>query len=363
MIPHTALYTEAIAYSHSIATRVDLVVGDVVVENDIPVVSGKVTSDRGSNNRWQSDVVMGLQPWSTIKADAYKTRFRVYHGVSSIGYTELMMLGEYRVDQITRNNQGELQIKGVGLESYVTNARFLRPRPPMTGSDTVAAIQQLIVESVPHAKFRNQAVTNRKIALTAPWDRDRIDAVNALGTSINSEVYCANDGVFVVAAVPNMNSGIPVFTIRVGEGGLLSAQDVTSGRTSVYNGVSVAGAEGIYGFASDNDPNSPTYWLGEYGQVPRFYSSQYMTTVAQCNAVAVSMLAEAMASNRTLKIEAGSPLTFLEAGDLVTVGLSDGTFENHLIQKTDLDLSTTGGTSMETLATKTEAPDSPDPAP
>lgn len=358
MIAHSPMFADAVAYSHSIATRVDLVIGNVVVENDIPVVSGKVTCDRSANTRWAADVVMGLADFQTIKADAYKTRFRVYHGISSLGYTEMMQLGEYRVDQISRNNQGGTSLKGVGLEAYVTDARFLRPRPPLTGADTVSAIRQLIVEAVPHARFLNKAFTNRRIMLTSPWDRDRIVAVNALGTSIDSEVYCAHDGVFTVAPVPNLVSGVPVFTLRVGAGGVLSNQDVSNLRAQVFNGVSVAGAEGIYGFAGDMNPNSPTYWFGEYGQVPRFYSSQYLTTVAQCTQVAVALLAESLAANRTLTISAGTPLSFLEAGDLIKVGLSDGSFETHLIEKIELDLSEKGGTQIDTLAKSEDGGDS-----
>src|SRR5690606_40052531 len=66
-------------------------------------------------------------------------------------------------------------------------------------------------------------------------------------------------------------------------------------RDGVYNAV-VARGEGadtetpIQAVVVDDDPDSPTYWHGPFGQVPRFYASPLITDVAQAKSAAASLL-------------------------------------------------------------------------
>jgi hypothetical protein len=353
MIHHSALYQEAIHFSHSTYTRVDMVRNDVVVQKDVPVTSGKFVSDRSSDTRLECDVNIALYPWETANVDVYSSRFRLYRGITSIGYNEVFMVGEYRVEQISRTIDGTLNLKGTGLEAYITDARFLRPRMPMYGANTVAAIQQLITEVVPHARFRNEATRNRSITATSPWERERMDAIDALAESIGAELFCGSDGVFVLRNVPDLINGTPVCRVFTGPTGMIKNESVKNNRDKVYNAVSVQGAEGIWAWAYDSDPNSPTYYFGEYGQVPRFYSSQYIYDVAQAQRTADKMLSEILGENRTLSFES-SPFPFLESGDIVKIGLSDGSVENHLLEKISLDLGVDGSFTADTISTRSK---------
>jgi hypothetical protein len=64
---------------------------------------------------------------------------------------------------------------------------------------------------------------------------------------------------------------------------------------TTYNGVVVTG-EGtsadtpVRAEAWDDDPTSPTYRYGPFGEVPRFYSSPLITTEAQAQSAAESLL-------------------------------------------------------------------------
>lgn len=361
MIPVSPLFQEMVRYSHSVEPQVDLYVGNNVVQANIPVISGKVSTDLTSKTRYSCDLEMGLYPWDDIKVDVYKTRFKVYKGFPQIG--ERIQLGEYRVDDVNRNSQGSLSITGSGLESYVANARFLRPRAPAYGSSTLGSIASLITESVPRAKVSIEATKDQKVTQTKPWERERIDAIWSLADSLGVDVYAGYDGVFHIRDAPSLFGGVPVLVVDEGNGGVLVSEGVKSSRAKVYNAVSVKGDEelGIYGFAADLDPASPTYYNGEYGQVPRFYSSKYITTTTQANAVAKSMLAEAMARNRTVGFTS-SPIAFLEAGDLIVLKLFDGSYETHMISTTSLDIGYDGALSVDTVATKMEPPESDEAA-
>lgn len=358
MIPTSALLREAIRYSHTLEAEVDILRGGVVIENDVPLVAGSVITDRGSNARYSADVEMALYPWETLPIDAYGTRIRVRTGYSSIGRKETVQLGEYRVDDYGRTDDGTVAIALKGLENYAIDARFERPRTPPYRASTVGTITDLITEVVPHAEVEALCTYDRRVTARAPWEKERWDdAVVPLGESIYTEVYADHRGVFVIADSPSLVDTAPVFLIDAGDTGVLVKQQTKSSRDRVYNAVSVSTsstADGdtpaLWYVARDDDPASPTYFYGEFGQVTKFYSSQYFTTQAQLQTTGERMLAEALAANKTLTVEA-LPLPFVVAGDVAAIKLMDGSLDKYLLQKTTTDLKT-GAWSADTLATK-----------
>jgi hypothetical protein len=362
MIDHTPLFDQAVRFSWSAVSAVDIIRGGEVIAQEVPVVSGSVSCDRTSKTRWSSSMVLGLYEWQDIDINVFDTRFRVYCGISSVGHREMLQLGEYRVKEIQRNVVGQLSITGGGLEQYIIDDRFLRPRVPPTGQSTVDAIAALIIESVPRAQVRVDCTYDRNVTASAPWEKDRMDAILQLGDSIGADVFCGHDGVFVIQDYPNLVDGVPVYYVNEGDGGVLMNVEIGNTREKVYNAVSVSGESSssdtppVWGWAADDNPASATYWGGEYGHVPRFYSSQFLTTEAQCVSTAQSMLAESLASNRTVGF-GSTTVPFLEAGDLVLIDTPDGAVEKHLINATGLDLGESSGMKMTTAAVKLDISD------
>jgi Domain of unknown function (DUF5047) len=344
------------------STIVDVYVGDSLEYPDIPVVDGNVTCDRGSKVRWSSQIDIALYPWELVPLlDTYKARFKVFRGLTSLGRTEMLQLGEYRVDEVGRSDIGHLSISGSGLESYIVDARFLRPRTPPYGDSTLTTIAGLITEAVPATPtVIAQNTFDSRIQATAPWERDRIDAVLALGDSLNADVLANNEGVFVIKDKPTLVGRVPVFVVNAGPGGVLLGEQVKNTRDGVYNAVSVSGQSSdqsippVWGWAYDSDPASPTYYYGDFGQKPMFYSSQYIYSEDQCVSIAQTMLAEALAVNSSLSFDSLA-VCFLEAGDVVTVVLSDGTTQNHMLQKTNIGLNHNGTLKADTFVNRTGA--------
>lgn len=345
MIPTSALFREALRFSRTVFTEIDIVYNGVVLENDVPVSAASVSTDRGSNTRYAATVDLAQYPWQSLPITSEGTRLRIYHGIESIGSRERVQLGEYQVFDHKRTNKGAIGVALRGLENYLIEADFITPRTPPYGVSTIATITSLIHEVLPDAEVVVQCSFDRKITATGAWAKERWGSITKMADSIGAEVYAGHDGRFYISDVPDLSALVPVFELNGGPTGVLLEENRTNTRDQVYNAVSVSGQSSdqtvppLWAWARDNDPTSRTFFYGPYGQRVRFYSSQFFTEVSQLQAYADRLLIESLAPNNTLSVVAG-PLPILEAGDAVRV-TSEQTGERslHLLQKTGLPLS------------------------
>lgn len=362
MIPVSNLLREAARYSRTLSSRCDVYYGTVMIHADAHVVTGSYTCERGNKVRLNAKVTLAVEETALTTVDTWHTRFKLYRGIESIGYSERFQLGDFRVDEVSRSEDGLIELTGSGLENYIIDARFIRPRTPPYGASTVHTISDLIREIMPTVDIRIMTTRDAPVRATAPWDVERWDAVEALAGSIDCEVYAGSTGEFFIADVPDLVTGVPVYFVNEGAGGVLVGRSEKDTRDQVYNAVSASGSSSdpnvppVWGWAYDDDPTSPTYYFadplaGGFGQVPRFHASQFYNTDEQCVRAAQGMLAQSLAANKTLSFET-IPLAFLEAGDTVTAELRDHTQENHLLQKTDCTLEIDGAMKCETLSSK-----------
>lgn len=357
MIPVSALLKESVKYSRSISLRVDILRGSTVVLADVPIVAGKLTRDRGQKVRMTADITLNTANHPEINVNQEVHRFRVTTILTSLGVREEVQHGIFRIDDISIQSDNVLEMSGSGLEIYVVDARFLSPRTPPYGKSTIQHITDLIQEVLPGQVVSAECSRNKPIQATAPWERERWDAIDALATSIDAEVYADHRGYFVIRDIPSLTNNYPAYVIRRGPGGTLSEVKVKNTRDRVYNAVVALGQSSdpnippVWGWAYDSDPSSPTYYYGDFGQVPKFFSSQFLTTVDQCTAVAQNQLAEALAANRAMSLTSLS-LTFLEPGDVIDVEAEPGKFERRLIQKITHGLDTDRASQIETLLMK-----------
>lgn len=357
MIPSSALLRDSTKFSQTVITTVDILRGNAVAYRDIPVTAAKITQDRSQKIRMNADITVSLanRPDIVIKQEIH--RFRISRGYISLGAKETIQHGIFRIDDITENEDLTLEISGSGLEAYIVDARFLRPRTPPYGQSTIEAITELIQEVLPAAVVSVENTRDKPVQATAPWDKERWDAVDALAASIDAEVFVDYRGFFVIRDIPSLSSGTTAYTLTTGEAGTIIERKVKHTRDRVYNAAVCMGQSSdpnvppVWGWAYDDDPTSLTYFYGDYGQVPRFQSSQFFTSNAQCAARARDQLAEALAANKALSVIA-LPLTFLEPGDIIAIELRDGTFDRRLLQKISFDAAVDARVSIDTLLMK-----------
>jgi hypothetical protein len=343
------VFRDAMRYSRATTAEMDIVIGGVVVENDVPLVSGSVSTDRGRNTRYEASADMGMYPWDDLPVDAYGTRVRLRYGLTSVGWSQTIQVGEYLVNDFKRTNRGSIGLTLKGLEQYVIEAEFVQPRQPASGSSTVATIAQLIREIPPLSAVEIVVLNSydRRIGVRSPWEKDRWGAITSLADSISAEVFAGPDGRFYIVDRPTLTALSPVYRIDGGPAGVMIEESRSRTRDQVYNAVSVSGQSSdtsvppVWGWARDTDPNSPTYFYGRYGQRVRFYSSQFFTSAAQCRAYALDLLTESLIPHEQLSVGA-TPIPFLEAGDAVEVASEQegGTVKPYLLQSTKLPLGT-----------------------
>jgi len=101
----------------------------------------------------------------------------------------------------------------------------------------------------------------------SPWTD-----ISALATALNAELYVDADGAFTLHTVPDPNTIPPVWNFLDGEGGLLTNAERKIQDSKVVNYVIATGEntgakKPIRSIATDNDPSSPTYYLGTFGRV------------------------------------------------------------------------------------------------
>lgn len=340
-------------------TVMDMYDGDSLVPSltDIPVMSGKISSDRSANARHKLDaeILMDYPVGFRQPFNPYSTRCQVYYGVELGGRTiEYVPVGRFRIEDANQTNRNSLAITGSSLESYVVDDRFLTPRKPPTGSSTIATIIALIRETLPTAQFRVTATTDSRVLTVNPWEKERWNAISDLAESNNSEVYCDAQGVFVITDAPNINKPV-VWSFNAGPNGVLVSYGRKTSRDGVFNVVVASGQSTdpaippVWAAAYDADVNSPTYWLGDFGRVPRFYSSQFFYTEDQCFATAANLLVRSLIPNASIDFSA-TPNPCIEVGDVVEVRYDEiGLRELHLTQTRSMGLGRSSPWSLTTL--------------
>lgn len=351
--------------SHTAVCRADLYNGNTLAVSDLYVSAGNVTASRKENIRRTCDLTITVESWMDLPdIDIYWSRIQLYYGVETRpGQPDMLPIGKFRINEFGRTSRNSIAISGTSFENFVSDDRFFQPRKPPLNVSTVAAIKALITESIPNAQFRVLATQDKKLVMTAPWARERWDAITTLAESINAEVYCDPTGVFVIANKPNyanIASAHPVWLVSEGDDGVLVSLSVKRTRDSVYNGV-VAFQSGVdnnvapvWASVVDTNVYSKTYWSGPFGHVPRFYSNPNFRTTAQCLSAAKGMLAESIAEKRSVDFTS-LPNPALEPGDVVQISMLDGTFENHLIDTLTMPLAL-GAWSATTKTSKEDIP-------
>jgi hypothetical protein len=363
MLTTDPLLLEMFRYSNTVVAKLDLYDGTELVQRDVKITTGGVTSNWKANNRRNFTATVALNSWEDLPINVFSSRVKVYVGVETLpGIPRFLPQGSYRVDQVARQKAGALDITGTSYEVYVIQDRFWTPRTPSGGVSTINSIKTLVSESFPSAEFVVTATKDKVVEMTAPWERERWDAVTALAESINAEVYCDAEGKFVIAdKVDFVKGSDPVWKVNVGPDGVLVTETIANTRDKVYNAVVAYGSTSeqdkapVTGVVWDSDPTSKTWYDGPFGRVSRFYSNPGFTTVQQCEDAARNMLAESIAENREVNFTT-VPNPALEVCDVIQLSMLDGTIENHMITELNIPLGL-GAYTASTLASKATSVD------
>jgi hypothetical protein len=387
MIPVDPLLLEAFRYSHTRTVYMTVYSGSTrVTEPLLAIKDGSVTANRDQRARRSLSCSIPLSQWEDVPAlNVISSRVLIEVGFDLGAQAVVMPVGMFRVNELGRNNAGELSLSGTSLESYVIEDDFERETTYPIGVNCLDKLREVILESLPDANFIIDPAINPAIQLHKPLQstNNRWDTVEAMAHALNADVYCDPVGNFVVRPRPSMIDAKPVWRINEGPDGVLIGLNTKVSRDQMYNAVQVIAQNAFPGdepysgdWQRDTDPNSPTRWGGPFGRKsirytdpgikyfddmdplrPPFNGAQIKD---QCNKKAQELLLFYLAEERQLNLSA-IPNPALEPDDFVQVSMLDHTEEVFLVTSMTIPLGLSEWTA-ETLSNKTHErlnPDSP----
>ena len=155
-----------------------------------------------------------------------------------------------------------------------------------------------------------------------PWQD-----IQDLATAIGFEAFFDSRGVFVFRPIPDPSVGDPVWVFDEDSNPLVSDASRELSNEQTFNHVIVVGqstssANAVTAEAFDNNPSSPTYILGPYGEVTERLTFSLITSQDQAQATANALLFNSLGAADTVTITC-VPMPALEPGDIIRVHVSD----------------------------------------
>lgn len=275
------------------------------------LASGSVKCNANSQVRWSTDLVLKDVPISMERPltgiNPFNTRIRIRHGMRG---EPLLGMGRYRLDKLNWVNadHNTCSLSASSFEQYILNARFRTVRT-LARQTAKYTTEHLIREVLPNASVQFIGVDGDQVLPKMTAERDRWAVIDgprdapSIARALSARAFTDGDGIFTMQPVPTLED-LAVWEADEGRDGLLIEAGEELSNEGVYNVIVVWGesTDGSSppvgpGIAVDNDPLSPTYIglspdAGGFGEKPRFYSSQLITTKAQADNTARSMLAQ-----------------------------------------------------------------------
>jgi len=309
----------------------------------VPILGGDVKINGTAEIRSTLDLTTdGNGMWPALAADPltpYGNEVYVERGVAySDDLVEYVGLGYFRIQGPDQDDapDGPIRLEGRDRMAGIIDGRLLAPVQFLTGATLSSVFSRLVGEVYPAAVIEFDDGSGANVLVRSVIaDEDRFGFLDNIVKSLGKVWYWDHRGVLVIRDIPN--PGEPVFEVSAGEGGVLLELSRSLTRTGVYNAV-VARGEGqdslapARGVAVDSNPNSPTYFYGRFGPVPRFFSSQFLTSDAQALEAASAMVRRYLGLPYNVEFKV-SPNPALEPFDPVAVrtGLGER-LETHVIE-------------------------------
>lgn len=327
---------------------------------ELPVIGGSVSASINGRIRRTCELTVAPEGVADEAAVApiepYGTRITVWRNIILPSGEELPYeVFSGRVDVVERGFGNEIRLRASDLAANVTDARFESPRQPPAGQLITTTMTTLIQEVLGASTVVNVqgSFTSTVSGNTGVWERDRGEALDQLANSIGVEWFhdrgaTGSGVVFTIRAVPSL-SGPADWLIQVGRNGVMVHEVSTLDREGVYNAVVAIGepTDGppVRAVAYDTNPASPTRYNGPFGNIPRFYSSPFIYTVAQAQNAAQSILSKSIGLARQRSVQM-VPNPAIRIGDRVELMLPDLTHEQHIVDSYTMPLGVDGAMTL-----------------
>lgn len=316
MWPTSAEFTALVRSTHR-AVTVAQVWDSTNLLATLQPVGGQVVADRTRAVRRDLAVQL-VDPDGTLTPDdaadllaPFGNEIRAWRGIRlADGTDELVPLGVFRIagfDVASGGDEVSIDVVGYDRSRQVARARFTDEYQIAAGADIATVLTDLLTDRYPTIELDlpDTGFTCGKAVLEAgessdPW-RDAVGIAAAGGYELAFDpvgvcrLYTARD--------PTTATPDAVYT-DTGDCVLLQVARAADDE-GLFSGVVVTGESSglttpVRGESWDDDPSSPTYRYGKFGEVPRFYASPFVTTADQAAAAAQAMLDRAAGAVETI---------------------------------------------------------------
>lgn len=338
MTRQTDRFYEAIKKSHTIISWVDIITANQEVIR-MPIVDGQVDVDRTAAFRRKLSCQC-IDPTGRVTPRTegeiltpYGTQLRAYRGVrysDAEDDYEVSSLGVFRLSKssITDNNAGSpvIQLEAFDRAREISRDKFKSPYVIAPDTGAMEALKNIAKQTFADLQF--DAISS-PVTTTAPLlfeaGADPWEAITKLATSMGCEAYFDVEGRLAVLP-PHDLDALPSPDFSYIEGDNCTMLDLSReyNDEGVFNGVIVTGESvgdelpPVRGEAWDENPTSPTYRYGPYGEVPTFVTDNLAKTNEQCAMIARSRLSLIAGATSKIAITALVNPSY-ECNDIVSV--------------------------------------------
>lgn len=304
MLPVSNRFLAALRGSHKSVPRARLITpgaeGADPPGRDLVVLGGTVSLDGTADVRGTLDLTIA-EPWPTghgvTNVVPYGAEIAVWRGIEyGNGDVERAPLGIYRITAVEQDSapDGPLRVTAADRMSGLIESRLTQPAYGAATDTVYSVFGPLVHEVFPSLTvYWDDATWSSPIGRAVFEEEDRHAFLLELVKGLGKIMYFRYDGGLIVKSPPDPSA--VQWTVDAGKFGVLTSVRRSLTREQVYNAV-VARGEGtdeiapVVAVVADMDPASPTYWLGPFGKVPRFYTSPMLTTTTQAQGAARSIL-------------------------------------------------------------------------
>lgn len=362
--PVSSTFRSALIVDHDVQSRIDVCDSSGAVLATLQPINGNVTIDIDRAIRREAGDVTVVDPTGTLNPDNIAdvlspltgNELRLYRGIKyASGSTEMIPLGVFGFTSVTVSQDGSgLTITIGGLQdraARIGRAKYTKPYTisVATALETVVAglLQRgwAATPGVGNLPTTGVTIASRSYGNDGdsdPWN-DAFNLCDAKGYRLYFDV----NGVVQMEAVGSLAdiTELVRYTTTVTPTASYNPMVTSISRTwdseNTYNGV-IAVGEGsgllipVKAVIWDDDPSSPTYYLGDFGQRPRIYSNPNIYSKAEASVTAAAQLRKTLGVTETVSWSQ-IPDPSLDVGDGIYVVEPD-TRVNNLYRVDRIDL-------------------------
>jgi hypothetical protein len=358
-------FADVVSGSHTARFRAVLVDGyqdgDVPTGIDLKIIDGEVELDATADIRGTGSLTIAAA-WPkarNLSLAPYGSEIYLSRGVD-LGAAGVLWapLGYYRISQVEQGSaaKGPLSLSLDDRMATIIDSRFLAPRQWLQGTTVGEIVSEVVTEIYPNATIVfDDDSDESQLGRSLIAEESRYEVLQTLAEGLGKVFYWDALGRLTFEDQPNGDE--PIWQVNAGRGGVLVEADRSLSRKGVYNALVVIG-EGadelapVRAVAYDAQESSPTYFFGPFGQVPRFYSSPFITTQTQAENAAVNLLRQSLGAPYDVGASA-VPNPALKPYDVIRVVYDDGTRELHIVDTVSIPLTVEGelniGTRQSTI--------------